>query len=303
MFSDQLTACYCCPRHCGINRLAGEISFCRTAARALVAHTGLHFGEEPPISGTKGSGTIFFAGCNLRCVFCQNWQISQRFQLSLVQEMTPDELASEMLQLQDAGAHNINFVSPSHVIWQMADAIVTARNKGLSIPVVYNSGGYDSVEALRGIRGLVDIFMPDIKYMDNALAKRLSGAGDYADIIPGVLQEMFEQTGPLQTGREGVATKGMLIRHLALPGHPENSRKCLEVIAGISPDIPVSLMSQYTPQFKAVSYPDINRHLRAQEYHELVNYALSIGLNNLFTQDISSQEQYLPDFNNEKPFG
>ena len=268
----------------------------------MIAHAGLHHGEEPPISGTEGSGTIFFAGCNLRCVFCQNWQISQRFDKSSVREITPEELAGEMLLLQEAGAHNINLVSPSHVVWQIADALILAREKGLCIPVVYNSGGYDSVDALLAIEGLIDIYMPDIKYMDNDLAKRLSGAGDYADVVPQVLQEMFRQTGPLKTTPEGIAVKGMLIRHLVLPGYVENSRRCLETIAEISTDIPVSLMSQYSPQFRAASHPDINRVVTAREYYDLVNYALSLGLENLFTQDISSRDHYLPDFDRESPF-
>ena len=301
-FSKRLVSCNCCPRHCGINRLAGEISFCRTGARALLAHAGLHYGEEPPISGTRGSGTIFFAGCNLRCVFCQNWQISQRFNEASVREITPSELAQEMLHLQEAGAHNINFVSPSHVVWQMADAILLARDKGLTIPVVDNTGGYDSTEALKEITGLVDIYMPDIKYLDNALAKRYSGAGDYADIIPEVLQEMFRQTGPLQTDEAGIAVKGLLIRHLVLPGHPENTRKCLEVIASVSTEIPVSLMSQYAPLHRAGRFPEINRTLQPEEYREMVEYALSLGIETLFTQDISSRDNYLPDFDRDEPF-
>jgi putative pyruvate formate lyase activating enzyme len=192
-FTDQLERCECCPRKCGVNRLAGGTGFCRIAAGAQVAHAGLHHGEEPPISGTRGSGTIFFAGCNLRCVFCQNYQISQEFRSSQTRTLTTDDLADEMLRLADAGAHNINLVSPSHVIFQAADAIVAARTKGLSIPIVYNSNGYDSVAALRQVRGLVDIYLPDIKYFSNELARRYSGAADYADIIPGVLREMLDQ--------------------------------------------------------------------------------------------------------------
>jgi len=301
-FTDRLVSCDCCPRQCKVNRLAGEISFCRTGAKALVAHAGLHYGEEPPISGTAGSGTIFFAGCNLRCIFCQNWQISQRFDKSSVREMSPEDITDEMLRLQDSGAHNINLVSPSHIIWQIADAILLAKDKGLSIPIIYNSGGYDSVEALKAIEGLIDIYMPDIKYMDNTLAKKLSGASNYADIIPGVLKEMFRQTGPLDTDLKGIATRGMLIRHLILPGHQENSRRCLEVIANLSPDIPVSLMSQYTPQFKAATCQEINRRLKSEEYYNLMDYAFSLGLNNLFTQDITSQDHYLPDFEKKNPF-
>ncbi len=301
-FSHFLTSCTCCPRHCGIDRLAGEISYCHTGAQALVAHSGLHHGEEPPLSGTRGSGTIFFAGCNLRCVFCQNWQISQRFTPASVRGMTPSALADEMLRLQEAGAHNINFVSPSHVIWQMADAILLARKKGLAIPVVYNSGGYDEVAVLREIRGLVDIFLPDIKYMETEPARRYSGAADYPEVIPGVLREMFDQTGPLQTDEEGVAVKGLLVRHLVLPGLTENSRKCLEAVAEISPQIPVSLMSQYSPQHNAHRFPEIDRTLRPEEYHELVDHAISLGFETLFTQDISSRDHYLPDFDREEPF-
>jgi putative pyruvate formate lyase activating enzyme len=285
-----------------VNRLAGEVSFCRTAAPVLVAHAGLHHGEEPPLSGSRGSGTIFFAGCNLRCVYCQNWQISQRFSPDTVQEMTPEELAGEMLRLQALGAHNINLVTPSHVLWQAVDAIVMARDRGLSIPVVYNSGGYDSVEALREIRGLIDIYMPDIKYMETEPARRYSGAADYPEIVPGVLQEMFEQTGPLKTDEAGIAVRGLLVRHLVLPGLTANSRKCLETVAGISTEIPVSLMSQYSPQHKAARFPEINRTLHTREYLDLVDYALSLGLETLFTQDISSREEYLPDFDREKPF-
>jgi putative pyruvate formate lyase activating enzyme len=268
----------------------------------LVAHTGLHHGEEPPISGSRGSGTIFFAGCNLRCIFCQNWQISQHFTPATIQEMDPEELVNEMLRLQARGAHNINLVTPSHVLWQVADAIGIARGRGLIIPVVYNSGGYDSVEALKEIRGLIDIYMPDIKYMEREPARRYSGAVDYPEIIPAVLQEMFDQTGPLKTDKKGIATRGLLVRHLVLPGLVENSRKCLEVVAGISHEIPVSLMSQYSPQHKAARFPEINRTLSAKEYRKVVDYALSLGLETLFTQDISSQNNYLPDFDREKPF-
>ncbi|MCU0857088.1 MAG: radical SAM protein, partial [Pontiellaceae bacterium] len=196
--NSGLNYCECCPRHCGIDRLAGKTGFCRVGAEILLAHAGLHFGEEPPISGTHGSGTLFFAGCNLRCVFCQNWQISQAVDFSNIRKLSVAELAGEMLRLQAEGAHNINFVSPSHMIFQMADAITSARDQGLAIPVVYNSNGYDSVEALRQIRGLIDIYLPDIKYMDNATGLKFSAVDDYAEVIPGVLREMLDQTGLLE---------------------------------------------------------------------------------------------------------
>ena len=302
LLTDQLTSCTCCPRNCRVNRIEEKVAACRVGAEIQIAHAGLHFGEEPPISGTKGSGTIFFAGCNLRCVFCQNYQISQEFQRFQTRTLTVDELASEMLRLQDAGAHNINFVSPSHMIFQMADTIVVAKEKGLMIPVVYNTNGYDSVDALRQIRGLVDIYLPDIKYMDASLGKRYSGVRDYAEVIPGVLAEMLNQVGHLQLDDDGIAVRGILVRHLVLPGQLENSRTCLRFLADLSPDVFVSIMSQYSPQHKAGHYPEINRTLTEKEYHKITEYALDLGLENAFVQQLESPDHCLPDFGQDGPF-
>ena len=301
-FTDQLAKCVCCPRKCGANRLEGKVAVCKIGADVQISHAGLHFGEEPPISGTKGSGAIFFAGCNLRCVFCQNYQISQEFDRGHTRTLTIDELASEMLRLQDEGAHNINFVSPSHMIFQMADAIQAAKGKGLVVPVVYNTNGYDSVDALRQIRGLVDIYLPDIKYMDNELGKKFSTVRDYMDIIPGVLREMLDQVGHLEMDAEGVAVRGLLVRHLVLPGQLDNTRRCLRFLADLSPHTFVSIMSQYSPQYKASNYPEINRTLTETEYDAITNYALDLGLENAFVQEFESQEHYLPDFEQESPF-
>ena len=302
MLTDQLSRCRCCPRQCGVNRLAGKTGFCRISAAIQISHAGLHFGEEPPISGTRGSGTIFFAGCNLRCVYCQNYQISQEFQRGRTRTLTADELASEMLHLQDAGAHNINFVSPSHMILQMADAIQTARKKGLVIPVVYNSNGYDAVDALRQVRGLVDIYLPDIKYLENEPGKRFSRVDDYPDVVTGALTEMLDQVGHLKMDEDGVAVRGLLVRHLVLPGCLGNSLKCLGFLADLSPDIWVSLMSQYSPQYKAWKHPGINRTLTQDEYDQITEYALDLGLEHAFIQELDSQEHYLPDFDAERPF-
>jgi len=285
-----------------VNRIGKKVAACRVGAEIQISHIGLHFGEEPPISGTKGSGTIFFAGCNLHCVFCQNYQISQQFQRFQTRTLTVDELASEMLRLQEAGAHNINFVSPSHMIFQMADAIGVAKEKGLVIPVVYNTNGYDSVDALRQIRGLVDIYLPDIKYMDTSLSKRYSAVRDYAEVIPGVLRAMLDQVGQLQLDNEGIAVRGLLVRHLVLPGQLENSRKCLRFLADLSPELFISIMSQYSPQHKAGRYPEINRTLTEDEYDEILEVALDLGLENAFVQELESQEQCLPDFAQESPF-
>ena len=300
--TDQLEKCECCPRMCGVNRLAGKVGFCRIPAAIQISHVGLHFGEEPPLSGTKGSGTIFFTGCNLRCVFCQNYQISQEFKRGQARTLTVEELADEMLHLQDQGAHNINFVSPSHMIFQMADAIQVAKRKGLVIPVVYNTNGYDSVDALRQIRGLVDIYLPDIKYMDNGIGKQFSAVNDYADTIPGVLREMLDQVGHLKMDEAGVARRGLLVRHLVLPGQMENSRGCLRFLADLSPETHISLMAQYSPQYRACEYPGINRALTEEEYDQVMDYALELGLENAFTQELESQDHYLPDFAQEKPF-
>jgi putative pyruvate formate lyase activating enzyme len=300
--TDRLTKCECCPRKCRVNRLEGQVGFCRIRASIQISHAGLHFGEEPPISGTKGSGAISFAGCNLRCVFCQNYQISQEFQQGHTRTLTTDELASEMLRLQDEGAHNINFVSPSHMIFQMADAIKVAKGKGLVVPVVYNSNGYDSVDALRQIRGLVDIYLPDIKYLENGLGKRFSAADDYADKVPGALREMLDQVGHLEMDDEGIAVRGLLVRHLVLPDYLGNSRRCLHSLADLSPDTFVSIMSQYSPQYKACDYPGINRTLTKDEYAEITDYALDLGLENAFIQELESQEHYLPDFAQAGPF-
>ncbi len=300
--TSQLSYCICCPRNCGVNRIEGKLAVCKVGAEIRISHAGLHFGEEPPISGTKGSGTIFFTGCNLRCVFCQNYQISQEFKRHQTRTLTVDELADEMLRLQSEGAHNINFVSPSHMIFQMADAIIAAKEKGLVIPIVYNTNGYDSVDALRQIRGLVDIYLPDIKYLDNALGKRYSAVLDYAEIIPGVLREMLDQVGHLKMDEAGIATRGVLVRHLVLPSQLDNSRSCLRFLADLSPDIFLSIMSQYSPQHKASKYPEINRTLTETEYDEITEYALDLGLENAFVQEIESQTACLPDFEQVNPF-
>ncbi|MBE0651710.1 MAG: radical SAM protein [Bacteroidales bacterium] len=302
MFTEQLSVCNVCPRFCGVNRLAGKTSDCGMDASIQVSHIGLHHGEEPPISGTGGSGAIFFAGCNLHCVYCQNHQISQQFRENHPKTYSLTELVDEMLKLQEQGAHNINFVSPSHVAFQMADAIVHARKSGLKIPVVYNSNGYDSVETLKKIRGLVDIYLPDIKYLDNALGWRYSKVKDYADVIPGVLKEMYAQVGDLAFDKDDNATRGMLVRHLVLPGMIENSKQCLKLLSEISPNIYISLMSQYSPLYKASQYPEINRSLTVEEYDEIMDYAMDLDLENVFIQELESKDACIPDFSQEKPF-
>jgi len=216
--------------------------------------------------------------------------------------LTAEGLASVILRLQDEGVHNINFVSPSHMIFQIAAAIQLAKQNGLVLPVLYNSNGYDSVDALRQIRGLVDIYVPDIKYLGNEFGKKFSKVDDYGDIVPAVLREMLNQVGHLVMGHDGIALRGLLVRHLVLPGHIENSRQCLAFLADLSPDIHVSIMSQYSPQYKARDFPEINRPLTEDEYDEITDYALELGLENAFIQQLESQAHYLPDFDQERPF-
>lgn len=298
--NSLLLNCVSCPRRCQVNRYEC-VGFCKVGADVQVSHIGLHYGEEPPISGTKGSGAIFFSGCNLRCVFCQNFQISQLCNFHN-RGLSVDELADEFVRIQDTGAHNVNLVSPSHVIPQLSMAIAKAKEEGLCIPVVYNSSGYDSITGLQLLRGLVDIYLPDIKYMNKNLAFRYSGVHDYADIIPGVLWEMFEQVGLLRTDEQGIALSGILVRHLVLPGQLENSKKCLYLLASISKEIMVSIMSQYSPCHRAGEFPEIDRPLYETEYREIVDYAIELGLENAFIQDISSQDIYQPDFDRPQPF-
>ncbi len=301
-FADRLKRCESCPRKCGVNRLEGQVGFCRIGSAIQICYTGLHHGEEPPISGTRGSGTVFFAGCNLRCVFCKKYQISQEFEQGQTLTLTPDWLASEMLRLQEQGAHNINFVSPSHMVSQMAEAVGAAKRKGLTVPVVYNSNGYDSLPALRRIRGLVDVYLPDIKYLESGLGKRLSGVDDYADVVPGVVREMLAQVGHLETDDDGIAVRGLLVRHLVLPGQLDNTRQCLRFLADLSPDTVVSIMSQYSPQHRAGDYPGLDRTLTEDEYDQVTDYALDLGLENAFVQEPGSRDHYLPDFARESPF-
>ena len=302
-FSAEMACCRCCPRECGVNRLTGEVGFCRIGAGIPVAHIGLHHGEEPPISGSRGSGAIFFAGCNLRCVFCQNYQISQEFEQIGIRTFSPRELAAEMQRLEEAGAHNINLVSPSHLIFPLADAIEIARTQGLTIPIVYNSNGYDSVAALRQIRGLIDIFLPDLKYLGGNTAGALSAAPDYGKIVPEVLREMFAQVGHLELDDAGVARRGLLVRHLVLPGYLENSLACLRFLAGLSRYLYLSIMSQYSPRHRAGEYPPLDRTLSEKDYEAVIDYALELGLENAFIQEFDSNQEYLPDFSRTDPFG
>jgi len=274
-----LQSCQVCPHHCGINRLAGEIGNCRTARLAVVASYGPHFGEEAPLVGRHGSGTIFFTNCNLKCLFCQNYSISQ---LGDGTEVSREEIAKMMLDLQTRGCHNINLVSPTHVIPQILEALEIAIKLGLRLPLVYNSGGYDSVKTLELLEGIVDIYMPDMKYSDEQTAEELSGINDYHSINQAALKEMHRQVGDLQTDEDGVAVRGLLIRHLVLPHSLAGTRETMKFIADeISQNSYVNVMGQYHPCHKAFQIPQITRPLLKQEFQEAIEMAKEAGLNRL----------------------
>jgi putative pyruvate formate lyase activating enzyme len=273
----HLEDCDLCARYCHVNRresIRGAV--CRTGERAVVYSYGPHHGEEDCLRGWRGSGTIFFSWCNLRCVFCQNWEISWKGQ---GRETTADELADMMLELQASGCHNINFVSPSHVVAQILAAVAIAAKKGLRLPLVYNTGGYDSLEALGLLDGVVDIYMPDMKYGDSALAKRYSHVKDYVRFNRAAVREMHRQVGDLRIDAAGLARRGLLVRHLVLPNGIAGTEQVLEFLAEeISPETYINLMDQYRPCYRAGDYPELDRPITVAEYQEVLELARRAGL-------------------------
>jgi len=274
-----LEDCHVCPRRCGVNRLEGEVGKCRTGRQALVSSFGPHFGEEAPLVGSSGSGTIFFTYCNLRCCFCQNYTISQLGEGHVVGS---EELAEMMLSLQRRGCHNINFVGPTHVVPQILEALEIAVKAGLSVPLVYNSGGYDSLETLNLLDGIVDIYMPDMKYSDEKTAQRFSGVEDYPEINRAAVKEMHRQAGDLQLDDHGVATRGLLVRHLVLPhGFAGTAEACRFLSQKVSTNTYLNVMAQYHPCYKALDVPELARPLSGEEFAEAVRIARDRGLHRL----------------------
>lgn len=267
----MLNPCRLCPRECGVKRLEGETGECGAGKHVHISGYGAHFGEESPLVGRGGSGTIFFAFCSLRCVFCQNFEISRgknNYRISL------HDLADIMVKLQERGCENINLVSPSHYVAQIIDALQIAVERGLYIPLVYNSSGYERLETLRRLEGIIDIYLPDIKYADETIARKYSKIDDYPQVAKTALQKMQRQVGDLELNDRGVAQKGVLIRHLVLPGGIAGTKNLMEFIAAeISPSAAINIMDQYYPAYLAHRYPEINRRLRAEEYKEAVESA------------------------------
>jgi len=278
-----LESCRVCPRRCGVNRLLDETGYCRTGRRAPVASFAPHFGEESPLVGEGGSGTIFFANCNLGCVFCQNYEISH---LGEGEEVEPAELAAMMISLQGRGCHNINFVTPSHLAVQILEALPIAIEGGLKIPLVYNCGGYDSIETLRLLTGIIDIYMPDFKFWNGESARRLAGAPDYPAVARAALREMHRQVGDLLLDGRGLVRRGLLLRHLVMPGNPGETEAILRFVAGeISSHTYLNIMDQYHPCGRALEFPPLDRGLAADEYRRALEMADKFGLHRLDRRD------------------
>jgi len=277
--TSLLQSCHLCPRQCGINRLQGTVGKCRTPRHAMVSSYGPHFGEEAPLVGRHGSGTIFFTNCSLSCAFCQNYSISQLGQGEMVSR---EELAYMMLSLQAKGCHNINLVSPTHVVPQILEALETAIEGGLELPLVYNSGGYDSVETLRLLDGIVDIYMPDMKYSDEKTAEELSGIKNYPRLNRAAVKEMHRQVGDLQIGDDGVARRGLLVRHLVLPHGLAGTEEVVNFVSQeISPNTYVNIMAQYRPCYKAYDVPSLARPVSTAGFEAAVRLAHQAGLTRL----------------------
>ena len=268
--------CCLCPRHCGVNRLAGEGGKCHITSQVVISSYGPHFGEEAPLVGRHGSGTIFFTYCNLRCAFCQNYTISQ---LGEGRAVDSEELAEMMLSLQAKGCHNINLVSPTHVVPYIVDAVELAVSKGLYLPLVYNSGGYDSVETLGLLDGIIDIYMPDMKYSDEKTAEQLSGIRDYPKVNKAAIKEMHRQVGDLQMDKQGVAHRGLLVRHLVLPNRLAGTQEVVRFLAQeVSTNTYLNIMAQYHPCYKAFDIPQLARPVNRQEFYEAIDLAHQQGL-------------------------
>jgi putative pyruvate formate lyase activating enzyme len=279
-----LENCRVCPRECGVNRLKNDkLGFCRSGLNPVVSSASPHHGEEPPLSGTKGSGTVFFANCNLKCAYCQNYPISQ---MGHGAERTPGELACQMLWLQEQGCHNLNLVTPTHFMPQILKALGIAKERGFSLPVVYNTSGYDSVEALRFLDGVVDIYLPDMRYSDNQAALKYSIAPYYAEVNRAAVKEMYRQVGNLVVDTNGIAQRGLIIRHLVLPGGLSGTESIMKFLAEeISKDVYISLMSQYFPAYKATTMKELSRRITADEYEAARQVMENYGLENGWVQE------------------
>lgn len=300
----RLAACDICPRECGVNRLVGKVGSCHSGSLPIVASFCAHHGEEPVLSGTRGSGTVFFGNCNMRCVYCQNHQISQDHEAQQRNETSTHLLAEDMLYLQnELGCHNINLVTPSHFVPQIVRALLEAVPQGLNLPLVYNTSSYDSLKTLLELDGIISIYLADIRYGSNEMGRRYSRVRRYVEHARAAIKEMQRQVGDLTTDEDGVARKGLIVRHLILPNHIAGSEASLRwLVEEVSPGVAVSIMSQYSPAHRARRFPELDRKITLEEYREVVKLAEKLGIENGWTQGMESSDSYVPDFSAEEPF-
>ncbi len=290
----NLNNCRLCPRNCGVDRTNNELGFCKAPSKIKIARYSLHFWEEPCLSSDKGSGTIFFSCCNLKCVFCQNFEISSN---NYGREISVDEFSNICLKLQDKGANNINLVTPTMYIPLIKEGLILAKKKGLVIPIVYNTSGYENIEALKELDGLIDIYLPDFKYYDDSLGRKFSLVKDYSKYAKEAIKEMYRQVGKNKF-KDDIMVKGVIVRHLLLPSHSDDSKKIIKYLYDTYKDnIYMSIMNQYTPVRKIDKYPELNSTVLESEYDELINYACDLGVTNAFIQEGETcKESFIPDF-------
>lgn len=294
---EQLEKCEICPHRCKVNRLNNQIGRCKSKDTVKVALASIHNFEEPCISGEKGSGTVFFSNCNLNCVFCQNYEISQQ---GIGKEITIERLAEIFLEQQEKDVENINLVTPTGYCMQIKEALKIAKKMGLKIPIVYNTNGYENVETIKMLEGYIDIYLPDFKYADNELGKIYSKVDNYFETAKEAIKEMYNQVGKIKINNNGIIEKGLIIRHLVLPNHIENSKKVLKWINENMPkDIYVSVMAQYFPEYKAKEIKELNRKLTKNEYKKIENFLYSLEIENGYIQELEEDEKkYVPKWQN-----
>jgi putative pyruvate formate lyase activating enzyme len=279
---DKLKSCSICPRNCKVDRTKGQLGYCKTGFLPFVSSYGPHFGEESVLVGFNGSGTIFFTSCNLGCIFCQNYEISQ---LRIGDEISFEDLARIMIKLQQLGCHNINLVSPTHQIPQIVKSLKIARSMGLKIPIVYNTNAYDSVETLKILEGIIDIYMPDAKYSDNNVARELSDAPSYFEVMKEAIKEMQRQVGDLLLNGNGIAVRGLIVRHLVLPNELAGSELIFKFLSqSVSKNVFLNIMDQYRPCFKATLHPKLSRRITKEEFKEAVKLAKKYGLTRIYKE-------------------
>lgn len=290
---NKLEKCELCPHKCKVNRLENKIGFCKSSDKVKIALYSIHNFEEPCISGEKGSGTVFFSNCTMRCIFCQNYEISQ---LGKGKEISIEELANIFMLQQEKGVENINLVTPTSYVAQIIEALKIAKGKGLKIPIVYNTNGYENVETLKMLEGYIDIYLPDLKYYYNELGKKYSGVNNYFETATKAIQEMYKQVGTPVLNEDGIMQKGLMIRHLILPGEIDNSKQVLKWIKdNLDKNVFVSIMAQYFPTYLAKNVDNLNRKLTKEEYEKIENFVYELNIENGYMQDLGEhEEEYVP---------